>query len=544
MEQFNDKYELENARFQTTAGEIAPYKNITTKSTFHFNPHLTGKLNHKAVEINLIGHPQKTFPTKHQYKPTDRRVDIALYDLRNQYGLNAQNVLGNHLIQELDRKRIDNIVLKHGPKDLPLMEGPHGIMTDERLQRMQFTLERQVMSEGDRIKTAQALRDSPAIKERNKRQEEALFAFRKHGPAQFGLGRIGELAVPQNVIEVPNENRGRTKDVDLSLFHEEFTGNVPEYAEPEQKRRGKQKENFSKLVRTDEPDDKPLLYTYEFIVKRGKHKKSQRNVELNKTADEFLRQYISDYDFLINEYEKEKTRYLGRKQRDIFEEDQQIDLPYLELQTLEREDATRLLKMKDVISEYQNEDVPVVILDVETSNGPVPMKLFATKGKEFLNIIQDSDLNFENEIDVVRIPIKTLPKIIKEKVKKQKDKEVKLNFDDWNELLNISFNGRFEHERVKKEDVMLKLKDSEIVRKLETNFDSPVPILTDSRAIQNSEMKKKSKNKLELRKDFEQELSENEKRISLENFEDVSKVSRETKHSGRPRTVSYWKHSF
>ena len=37
MDQFNDKYELENARFQTTADEIKPYKNICILRKFSSN---------------------------------------------------------------------------------------------------------------------------------------------------------------------------------------------------------------------------------------------------------------------------------------------------------------------------------------------------------------------------------------------------------------------------------------------------------------------------------------------------------------------------
>lgn len=562
MEGFNNKFDLENARYQTQADEINPYKNMTNKHTFRLNPHLDDKLNHTAIEINLAGHPQKTWQTKYEKQPFDRRVDIALYDIRNQYGLNAQNVLGNHMINELDKKRVENITLPHGPQYLPrgVIGKGSPVITDERLERMSFTEERQIMSEGDRIRTAQELRDSPAIKERNKRQEEALFAFRKHGPAQFGLGRIGEQAVPapihediygdsQNVQEnvygnsqKTIQNRSKTNDIDLKLVHEEFTGDVPVYAKDiEQDTRARNKENYAKIVNYSPKETKPFIYNYEYILRRGRHKQSKKNVELNEAADDFLRQYISDYDFLLKQYQDEHSsqafsRKLNKKVNGdaVFDHDDNlIDTPYVELQTLERDEQIRLLSLKGVVSEYNNEDVPVVIMDVQTTNGNIPMKLFATKAKEYLNLIQDVDLNFNDEVDIVKIPIDSLPITIKEKVRSAlENKQVSLNFDDWNELLRISYEGRFEHDRMKKQDDK---------RLPEFDFDSPVPILTDSRAIQTlSEQKQKQKKIIDYQHEFanEEQILDNDKY-----HQDQNLLKRSTKTPGRYRGVNMWNKS-
>ena len=327
------------------------------------------------------------------------------------------------------------------------------------------------MGEGDRVRTAQALRDSDAIKERNARQAEALMAFRKHGFAQFGLGRLGSdtildknhtKEIEQHFNDTETFKRGKQKTDDIRLYHEDFTGDVPLVSDYEEitNRSGKLKENYRRPYdekHFNKDNEKPLLYDYEYITKRGRHKRSKRNVELDEAADDFLRQFISDYDFLLNEHRKEKDIFAKnskKKQRGIFDDSDKIDMPYAELQTLERDKSIRLLKNKDIITEYKNEDVPIVMLDVQTSEGNIPLKLFATKSKEYLSLIQDINLDFENEIDVVQIPIETLPKMIKEKVKKSKPRTVSLNFDDWEKLVEISNNGRFQHERVKKEDIM------------------------------------------------------------------------------------------
>lgn len=557
MDQFNDRYELENARFQTTADEIKPYKNITTKKTFHLNQQLSNDVNHREIEKNLIGHPQTMVLTKHQKKPFDRRTDIALYDTRNEYGLNAQNVLGNHLIETLEKKRIENIVLPHGPETLPLKKKPeepfvgydqenanedalndstapfgfndsygNAPITDERLARMKWTKERQFMNESDRVRSAQALRDSEEIKDRNLRQQIANMAGKKQGTAQFGLGRLGsDNIMSKEHSERPIENftdadhfeRYRKNDVDLSLYHEDFVGDVPNVEPQETFTREHFKETYQKILDENKFKDdsqKTLLYDYKYITKRGRHKQSKRKLELNEIADDFLRQYISEYDFLMREHEKEKDVFLRNSQRkfhkNVFENPEDIDVPLHELESLEREKSIRLLKNHDVITEYNDEDVPTVVLDVRTSNGNVPMKLFATKAKEFLTLIQDNNLNFENEIDVVRIPIETLPKKIKEKVRKTKSRSVSLDFDDWNDLLKTSYNGRFEHERVRKEDIMRRLQDSEIQKRIDEGFDDNGLVLTDSRTIQTiEEMKnnailerKREKSLLEMEKDF------------------------------------------
>lgn len=553
MDQFNDRYELENARFQTTADEIKPYKNITTKNTFHLNQQLSNDVNHREIEKNLIGHPQTMVLTKHQKKPFDRRTDIALYDTRNEYGLNAQNVLGNYLIETLEKKRIENIVLPHGPETLPLKKKPeepfvgydqeivnedstapfgfndsygNAPITDERLARMKWTKERQFMNESDRVRSAQALRDSEEIKDRNLRQQIANMAGKKHGMAQFGLGRLGsDNIMSKEHSERPIENftdadhfeRYRKNDVDLSLYHEDFVGDVPNVEPQETFTREHFKETYQKILDENKFKDdsqKTLLYDYKYITKRGRHKQSKRKLELNEIADDFLRQYISEYDFLMREHEKEKDVFLRNSQRkfhkNVFENPEDIDVPLHELESLEREKSIRLLKNHDVITEYNDEDVPTVVLDVRTSNGNVPMKLFATKAKEFLTLIQDNNLNFENEIDVVRIPIETLPKKIKEKVRKTKSRSVSLDFDDWNDLLKTSYNGRFEHERVRKEDIMRRLQDSEIQKRIDEGFDDNGLVLTDSRTIQTiEEMKnnailerKREKSLLEMEKDF------------------------------------------
>lgn len=590
MDQFNDKYELENARFQTTADEIKPYKNITTKKTFHINQKLSNDINHREIEKNLIGHPQKMVLTKHQKKPFDRRTDIALYDTRNEYGLNAQNVLGNHLIETLEKKRIENIVLPHGPETLPLRKKPeepfvgydqeivndgstapfgfndsygNAPITDERLARMKWSEERQFMNESDRVRSAQALRDSEEIKDRNLRQQIASMAGKKHGTAQFGLGRLGsDNIMSREHSERPLENftdadhfeRYRKDDVDLSLYHEDFVGDVPNVEPQETFTREHFKETYQKILDENKFKDdsqKTLLYDYKYITKRGKHKQSKRKLELNDIADDFLRQYISEYDFLMREHEKEKDVFLRNSQRkhhkNVFENPDEIDVPLHELESLEREKSIRLLKNHEIITEYNDEDVPTVVLDVRTSNGNVPMKLFATKAKEFLTLIQDNGLNFENEIDVVRIPIETLPKKIKEKVKKSKSRSVSLDFDDWNDLLKTSYNGRFEHERVRKEDIMRRLQDNEIQKRIDEGFDDNGLVLTDSRTIQTiEEMKNKAiverkheKNLLEMEKDFAKDESAMvfERPYQKEGFE-----RRESKigQRGFSRNVGIW----
>lgn len=550
MEQFNDQYELENARYQTTADEIAPYKNITTKHTFHINQKLSNNLNHEAIQMNLIGHPQKMVLTKHQLKPKDRRTDIALYDTRNQYGLNAQNVLGNRLVRALQDKQVENITLRYGPETLPLKQpttpfpgydtntNTNAPMTDERLARMPWTKERQVMGESDRIRVAQALRDSPAIKERNQRQAEASKAFKKLGPAQFGLGRIGDEAIPATIDNPEQVERYRKHKEDISLYHEDYTGTVPLTTEPDVSHRARMKEQFKKQVFTDPEllyEGKELLYDYNTIVNRGKHKQSKRNVKLDEIANEFLRQHVSDYDFLIKEYEKQHSPF---KQKAVFTEPTEIDVPYSELQNLDREQSIRLLKNKGIVTEYNNEDVQMVQMDIETTNGNIPMRLFATKAKEYLSLIQDSNLNYDNEIDIVHIPIATLPTEIREKVNKSKSRTVSLNFDDWNELLDISYNGRFEHDRVKKEDLLKRIADTEIVNRIMNGFDQDIPILTDSRTIQTLE-RPKEKRILKTAKDFtKQEHTMSYEAVPQEQY----MSSRQVKGTrGLIRNASLWK---
>ena len=609
MEQFNELYDLENARYQTTADEIKPYKNITTKHTFKLNGKLNNDLNHKAIEINKIGHPQKTVLTKHQNKPHDRRVDIALYDIRNQYGLNAQNILGNHLQKELDKKRIENITLPHGFETLPVEyqrklknklnsnrvyencsennednskeddsndflddylvnDEVVAPIIDERLERMRWTQERQIMPESDRIRTAQQLRDSEMIKERNKRQEEANLAGKKHGFAQFGLGRLNsenitnELHSKQNihtVNDINNFERYRTRDDDLSLYHEDYTGNVPTYIEDVSQlervtdtlKESYNKQNLNNNIDRENKDS--LLYDYEFISKRGKHKQDKRKMELNKVADDFLRQFISDYDYLLQEYQKDKMLRNSQRRynKNVFEDDNEVDTLKYELETLERDKVNRLLKNKEVITEYEDEDVPTVILDVKTSTGNVPMKLFATKTKEILNIIRDDDIDFENNIDIVRIPIETLPKKIKNKVKKTKERSVSLNFEDWNDLLKLSYNGRFEHERVKKEDIMRRLQDSEIQKRIDEGFDSNEPILTDSRAIEtiedikNSALLERQRTKRKI--DYEKNFKQDEQIMSFDRTPDDDPLDRRSTRVTRrayTRAPSIWKQSF
>lgn len=591
MEQFNDKYELENARFQTTADEIKPYKNITTKKTFHLNQKLSNDINHREIQKNLIGHPQKMVLTKHQKKPFDRRTDIALYDTRNEYGLNAQNVLGNYLIETLEKKRTENIVLPHGPETLPLKKKPeapfvgydqevinedftapfgfndsygNAPITDERLARMKWSKERQFMNESDRVLSAQALRDSEEIKDRNLRQQIASMAGKKHGTAQFGLGRLGsDNIMSKEHSERPIENftdadhfeRYRKDDVDLSLYHEDFVGDVPNVEPTVTFTREHFKETFQKVIDENKFKDdsqKTLLYDYEYITKRGKHKQSKRKIELNEFADDFLRQYISEYDFLMREHEKEKDVFLRNSQRKdrkhIFENPEDIDVPLHELESLERDKSIRLLKNHEVITEYNDEDVPTVVLDVKTSTRNVPMKLFATKAKEFLTLVQDNGLNFENEIDVVRIPIETLPKKIKEKVKKSKSRSVSLDFDDWNDLLKTSYNGRFEHERVRKEDVMRRLQDDEIQKRIDEGFDDNNLILTDSRTIQTIEEMKNNEGVLERKHEkklleMEKDFSKDEAAITFERPYQKEGLERRESKMGRrgfSRGVGIW----
>ena len=607
MEQFNDMYDLENARYQTTADEIKPYKNITTKHTFKLNGKLYNDVNHKAIEMNKIGHPQKTVLTKHQNKPHDRRVDIALYDIRNQYGLNAQNALGNHFQKELNEKRIENITLPHGFETLPINYQKHILSklnpskhndncsinddeasqegfindylsntnndsnpysTDERLERMKWMDERQTMSEGDRIKTAQLLRDSDMIKERNQRQAEANLAGKKHGFAQFGLGRLASDSITNQLHINSNNNivtdkdefdRYKTKN-DISLYHEEYTGTNPIYINDISKiDRYNNKETFNKSVNNNiENDSKDLnkdslIYSYDFIAKRGKHKQDKRKAELNKVADDFLRQFISDYDYLLQEYQKDNMirNSQRRYNRNVFEEADEIDSLQYELETLDRDKTIRLLKHKDIITEYDNEDVPAVVLDVKTSTGNVPMKLFATKAKKYLNIIRDDNIDFENNIDVVKIPIETLPKKIKNKVKKSKERTVSLNFEDWNDLLKISYNGRFEHDRVKKDDIMRRLQDNEIEKRINEGFDVNYPILTDSRTIETIEDIKNNalleRQRTKKRIDYEKDFKQDEQILSFDRTPDDNPLDKRTTRINRrayTRNPSIWKQSF
>ena len=87
-----------------------------------------------------------------------------------------------------------------------------------------------------------------------------------------------------------------------------------------------------------------------------------------------------------------------------------------------------------------------------------------------------------------------------------------MDFDDWNDLLKTSYNGRFEHERVRKEDIMRRLQDDEIQKRIDEGFDDNNLILTDSRTIQTIEEMKNNEGVLERK--YEKKLLEMEKDFS------------------------------
>ena len=112
-----------------------------------------------------------------------------------------------------------------------------------------------------------------------------------------------------------------------------------------------------------------------------------------------------------------------------------------------------------------------------------------------------------------------------------------------NETLKIAYNGRFTHERVKKEDIMQRLHDKEIQKRIDEGFNPETPILTDSRTVQtlNELQMKRPKEKRLL--DIEKDFSKYEQQLSFDrNLGERGIEKRENKNIKRvpQRNVSMW----
>ncbi len=223
--------------------EHSPLQNKTKKNSMNVKLNEPVDIERINRVVNTTCDQKKLAPLKNTIKSSCPNENIALYDIRNGEGLNAQNRVGNLLPDSLANQRYTKIMTPYAwMQDYNYIENAlgkegfdssgyyldaqdntgnyngylHHLQTDktniphiykspmtpdDRLLRSSQTAQREFLSDAAKMEQAMNLKNSPYMKEKIQRRVESDILFKHEGKRKAPINRVNDLNLEHWYVE-------------------------------------------------------------------------------------------------------------------------------------------------------------------------------------------------------------------------------------------------------------------------------------------------------------------------------------------------------